>query len=102
MHSHIPVADVRLQELPTASKADAHYQLFCKIIEDGRLNDCKGCPKGIAEYWCIKEDLQIVNNLIFKGNRLVVPPQMRKYFLEKRHTAHLGIEKTKSRAHQVG
>ena len=101
MYSHVPVADMRLQELHTASKADAQYQLLRKTIEEGWPNDRKGCPKGIAEYWCIKEDLHIVDNLIFKGNRLVIPPNMRKYFLEKLHTAHLGIEKTKSRARQV-
>ena len=101
MYSHVPVSDVRLQELHTASKDDAQYQLLRKTIEEGWPNDCKGCPKGIAEYWCIKEDIHIVNSLIFKGNRLVIPPNMRKYFLEKLHTAHLCIEKTKSRACQV-
>ena len=101
MYSHVSVADVRLQELHTASKADAQYQLLCKTIEEGWPNDRIGCPKGIAEYWCIREDLHIVDSLIFKGNRLVIPPNMRKYFLEKLHTAHLSIEKTKSRARQV-
>ena len=96
MYSHVPVADMRLQMLHTASKADAQYQLLRKTIEEGWPNDRKGCPKGIAEYWCIKEDLHIVDNLIFKGNRLVIPPNMRKYFLEKLHTAHLGIEKKQS------
>ena len=40
-----------------------------------------------------------MDSLVFKGNRLAIPPNLRKYFLEKLHTAHLGIEKT--RAHQV-
>ena len=98
MYIHVPVADVRLQELHIVSKADTQYQLLCKTIEEGWPNDCKGCPKRIAEYWCVKEDLRILDSLIFKQNRLVIPPNMRKYFLEKLHTAHLGIEKTKRRA----
>ena len=56
MYSHVPVADVRLQELlHTASKADAQYQLLHKTIEDGWPNDRKGFPKGIPKYWCIKD-----------------------------------------------
>ena len=98
MNSHVPVADVRLQELHTASKADAQYQLLRKTIEEGWQIDRKGCPKGIAQYWCIKEDLHIVDSLIFKGNRLVMPRNMRKYFLEKLHTAHLGIEKNQKQS----
>ena len=82
MYSHVPVANVSLQEL----------QL---LLEEGWPNDRKGCPKGIAECWCIKEDLHTVDSLIFNGNRLVIPSNIRKYFLEKLHTAHLGIENQK-------
>ena len=34
MYSHVPVADVRLQEFHTASKTDVQYQLLCKTIEE--------------------------------------------------------------------
>lgn len=101
MYRHVSIADARLQEVYASAKVDAQYQLLYKTIEEGWPNERKNCPTGITEYWCVKEDLHIVNSLIFKGSRLVIPPTMRKYFLEKLHTAHLGIEKTKGRARQV-
>ena len=46
MCSHVPVADVRLQELHTTSKADAQYQLLRKTIEEGWPMTAKAAQKG--------------------------------------------------------
>ena len=49
-------------------------------------------------HWSFREELSIVNGIVFKGERLIILEVMRKKMLEQLHQAHMGIEKTKWRA----
>ena len=42
--------------------------------------------------------MSIINGIVFKCERLVIPEVMRKKKLEQLHQAHMGINKTKWRA----
>ena len=51
----------------------------------------------VKPYWSYKEEI-LINGILFKGERLIIPASMRKAVLKQLHQAHLGIEKTKLRA----
>ena len=55
-------------------------------------------PNKTESYWSFREELSIVNGIVFKGERLIILEVMRKKMLEQLHQAHMGIEKTKWRA----
>lgn len=40
----------------------------------------------------------MINNILFKGRRLIIPTLMRKEVFKQLHQAHMGIQKTKWRA----
>ena len=42
-----------------------------------------------------RDELSILDNVLLKGNRIIIPSKLRPAVLEKLHTGHLGIEKTK-------
>ena len=52
----------------------------------------------VKPYWSYKEEISLINGILFKGERLIIPASMRKAVLKQLHQAHLGIEKTKWRA----
>ena len=51
----------------------------------------------IKSYWDYKEELTIYDNLIFKRNKAVIPPVLRKKMVKIVHQPHLGVEACKRR-----
>ena len=51
-------------------------------------------------YGGIRDKLQVLDNVIFKSNRILVPTTMRLDMIYRAHEGHLGAEKSKRRARQ--
>ncbi len=51
-------------------------------------------------YWNFREQLDVIDGLVYKEQKLVIPPSMRNYALECIHTSHMGIVKCKLRARE--
>ena len=49
-------------------------------------------------YWSYKEELSMINDILFQGERLIIPASMRKKVLKLLYQANIGIERTKWRA----
>ena len=43
-------------------------------------------------YFDVRDELTIQNELVFKGQQIVVPAVLRKELMEKTHASHIGIE----------
>ena len=43
-------------------------------------------------YFDVRDELTIQNELVFKGQQIVVPAVLRKELMEKTHVSHIGIE----------
>lgn len=52
-------------------------------------------------FWAVKEELHIINGIIFRGDRVVIPKNLWQEMLRRVHEGHLGIEKCKRRARDV-
>ena len=55
----------------------------------------------IQDFWNFRHELSVYYDIIFKGERVVIPLSMRPEMLEKVHESHLGIEKSRSRARDI-
>ena len=55
------------------------------------------CPA----YASFKDELCIINGIIFRGSRIVVPASMRNEMLCRIHEGHLGIDKQKNMSRNV-
>ena len=51
------------------------------------------CPRRIQDYWMCRAELTVVDDIVFKGNKIVIPTTLR--MLQKIHEGHLGEEKCK-------
>ena len=51
--------------------------------------------------WYYKEELSVINGIMFKGERIVIPKKMKTDILKKLHQSHMGIEKPKVRARET-
>ena len=52
----------------------------------------------LKPYSDLRDELTIVNNLILKGSKIVIPSTLIKEIKQILHTGHLGFERTRSNA----
>ena len=51
----------------------------------------------LRPYWALRGELSLYDNLLLYGNRIVVPPKLRKETLAKIHYGHQGIQRCQAR-----
>ena len=56
------------------------------------------CPQNLRPYWNYRDEMSVLDGLILKGTRIIIPSDCRDDVLEKLHEGHFGIERTKLRA----
>ena len=69
-----------------------------QYIKGGFPANRSDCAESVQTYFGFREKLAIVNGLIVKGHRVVIPNQLCDEALKLLHSSHMGIVKTKDRA----
>ena len=98
MLKNLPVSDTKRVQLQCATENDKQMQHLSKLIKNGWPADITNVPIALHEYWKVRHDLHMADQLLFMKGRLVIPSIMRDEILKCIHKGHLGIEKCKSRA----
>ena len=71
-----------------------------KLIQDGWPNTVKKCGTN-KDYFNFRDELSVCDGLVLKGNRIVIPKNLRPNILKKLHTGHWGINRTTRRARDI-
>ncbi|KAK7093234.1 hypothetical protein V1264_007024 [Littorina saxatilis] len=90
-----------MRQLRQATEDDAELQQLKAYIHHGWPESRKLCHPSTTEFWTFGDELSIIDDIIFKGQKIFVPSAMRSAMLTKIHEGHLGIEKTTQRARQI-
>ncbi|CAK1598860.1 unnamed protein product [Parnassius mnemosyne] len=69
---------------------------------DGWPHDKCNVIENLKKYWSLKNELYVVDDVIFRDNVVLVPRSLRTDMLKIVHEGHLGIDRCKRRARQVG
>ena len=56
------------------------------------------CPESLKAYWTYRDELSVLDGLVLKGTRIIIPSNCRDDVLDKVHEGHLRIERMKLRA----
>ena len=54
----------------------------------------------LNQYWSYRDELLIINGVIFKSARVAILKKLRSEMLKQVHILHMGIKKTKLRARE--
>ena len=90
----LPVSKRKWNEIAEETEKDQVLKQVIRSIND----DPNTCPKPYATF---VEDLTVVDGVLLKGQRIVIPTKMRPEMRSLVHEAHIGIEKCKRRAREV-
>lgn len=87
------ITDHKKQEIKNLTLKDSELSQLKNFLEQGWPKSIKNCPENIKFYYKFKEEISCIDQLIFKGQKLIVPQAMRKEILRKLHYSHLGYKK---------
>ena len=77
----IPGLDIniatRLESLQEETKADPTLASLTDLIITGWPDSMQDLPDNLHPYWCFRDELTILNGLVMKGSRVVIPARMR-------------------------
>ena len=89
------VCETKLDQIHIHGKTDSALSLVMQYVLDGWPGNANEPAQ--PSFTC-REELTIVDGLLVKDSRIVIPTDMRHACLETLHTPHLGLQKTLLRA----
>ena len=97
----VAVSTQKQTEIRQALEKDGSTRTLKQTILQGWPDQKKKCHQDIREYWAYRDELSVIDDLVFKGTKIVVPSGMRQAMLHRIHEGHMGIVKCKQRARQL-
>lgn len=96
---HLPVTERRLEEIKQHQQRDETCQHLIVFCQSG-WPDKHAATASIKPYLPMAAEFSVERGLLMRGNRIVIPPLLRKELLTKIHDGHQGITKCRERARQ--
>lgn len=99
--NNLPISNDKLTVIKKDTKKDSELGSLLKYINLGWPQNKYEVTNDVKDYWSIKDELFVVDDVIFKDNSVVIPKILREKMLSIVHEGHLGIDRCKRRARQV-
>ncbi|XP_008484608.1 uncharacterized protein K02A2.6-like [Diaphorina citri] len=97
----LPVSKGKLDEIKRESQNDEVHKLLRHVIFKGWPNDKNKLYNELKVFWTYREDLHVIDDIIFKNNSLLIPKSLQKEMLCKIHEGHMGMNLCCNRAKHV-
>uniref|UniRef100_A0A3Q1EK56 Gypsy retrotransposon integrase-like protein 1 n=1 Tax=Acanthochromis polyacanthus TaxID=80966 RepID=A0A3Q1EK56_9TELE len=95
VYAALPATQEQLTKIAAQTAEDPVLRKVMKNLQDGwKKGSC-------VQYYPLQSELSVVEGLLLKGDRIVVPTSMRREMLQRIHEGHLGAEKSKRRAREA-
>ena len=98
--THIPSSHKRLEEIRQELKKDDTLSAVMNYVLTGWPKNWETLSGPIRKYWDERGTLSVHDEVLLKGNRLVIPGPLRQDVLRRLHDAHQGIQKIRLNASQ--
>ena len=92
------ISTTGIQQIRDETTNDNTLQKLTRTVVEGWPEVRKDCPTQLHEYWNFRDELSVENQLLFKGDRVVIPKIIQPEILRRLHEGHMGIEKMLLRA----
>jgi hypothetical protein len=94
------VSDVTLQQVTEESLKDPSMMFLKEYIQNGLPEDRALTDESVQPFRQFADELECIEDILYRGNRVIVPKCMRRQMLEKIHSAHMGADSCIRRARQ--
>ena len=91
----------RLESLQEDTKSDPILSQLQDFIRSGWPESMQDLPMDLHAFWCYRDELVMLDGLVMKSNRILVPTSMREGTLERLHEGHHGQSSMLRRARRT-
>ncbi|KAL5510119.1 hypothetical protein EMCRGX_G005608 [Ephydatia muelleri] len=95
------VYEIWLQEIKEATCKDQAMQKLKNHIRYGWPEVQSQVAEEIRDYWHLRDQLSEADEILLKGEKLIIPQNLRGNMLDRIHIGHMGITKCSQRAREV-
>lgn len=100
VHVVLPMSENTLNDFKRETNNDQELATLKCLILKGWPEERKDVPLDAQKYWNFRDELSIYDDLLFKGERVLVPATLKKRLLDVLHQGHLGIQSSLRRARE--
>ena len=101
MLQYLPMKDETLCQIQSLTQEDAILKTLACVIKQAWPESKRLLPLEIQDYFPFKEELTLQNGVIFKGDRVVIPFQMRAELKRMLPSSHLGVQACQRREREA-
>jgi hypothetical protein len=91
MMQYLPISKDRLAAIKTATENDYACRALKEVILEGWPESKQDMAPEVTPYFAYRDEMTVIDGIILRGERVVIPRDMRKTMKEKIHSSHLGI-----------
>ncbi|XP_064486178.1 uncharacterized protein K02A2.6-like [Ornithodoros turicata] len=96
----LPASDSMLPRIRQAQEADRTLQLVTHYSAT-QWPETRDLSPEVRLYASVAAELSVVDGLLLRGARLVIPPSLRQEVLEKLHVGHQGVSRCRANARET-
>ena len=98
--TYLVMSDERIGEIRQHTNSDPALQQLKQTILQGWPKDKSQITPLVTPYFSIHDELAVTDGLIFRGERLVIPKDMRSRIKKDIHAGHKGVDTSLRRARE--
>lgn len=83
------------------TQGDEQFQVLAKVISRGWPETKSELPVEAIPFWDYRDEMAVYNGVLYRGDRVCIPAEMRTETLKAIHSSHLGIVNCKKRAREL-
>ena len=89
------------RELLEETSNDPELQKLAKVVKEGWPDHRNKLSPEVRSYYDSKDEISVIDGVVFKGDRVIIPEAMKKDMLTIIHESHLGIVRCKQLARDI-
>ncbi|XP_013404021.1 uncharacterized protein K02A2.6, partial [Lingula anatina] len=98
---HASELSAKFDNIVEATQQDVNLQILKQVICEGWPERKSQVPLAASQYWDFRDQMSVHNGIVFRGERTVIPFELRPEILKIIHSSHMGIVKCKQRAREL-
>ena len=96
--NHLECLPMRCADVRWETRSDITLSQVMEMVSTGSFPTIKESDSSLSPYLVRRNELTLLQGCVMWGNRVILPPKLRKQVLEELHTGHLGVVKMKAMA----
>ncbi|CAC5373013.1 unnamed protein product [Mytilus coruscus] len=100
LNAHLLISSEKYELFTKQTESDEILQQMTKTNKEGWTLKKEELPEDLKMYWQFRNEITCIDNLLYKGLKLIIPTSLRKEMLQLIHETHMGIVKCKTRVRE--